>query len=153
MLAFPAMPCCLAARPCSPPPPPPQVPLGSRVQLLVQDFDRCQRQQREVLRSLVAGLQPCAARDPAQYGLLGYSCAQLPHDDSQLVEEIWPQVSSCNSSCGMWCVCWEWENLQCVFVMCGWGLDLSADARPGDCPVMSCRKMLLTVSERWAGLT
>lgn len=81
-----------------------QVPLGSRVQLLVQDFDRCQRQQREALRSLVADLQPCAARDPSQYGLLGYSCAQLPHDDSQLVEEIWPQVRSRTQLAPVLCV-------------------------------------------------
>lgn len=63
------------------------------MQLLVPDFDRCQREQREELRSIVTHLGPTANHDPAQFGLLGYSCATLQHDDSQLVEEIWPQVT------------------------------------------------------------
>lgn len=69
-----------------------QVPIGSRVQLLTQDFDRCQREQREALRSIVTHLGPAANHDPAQFGLLGYSCAQLQQDEAQMVEEIWPQV-------------------------------------------------------------
>jgi hypothetical protein len=40
----------------------------------------------------VGQLGPTANHDPAQFGLLGYSCATLQHDDSKLVEEIWPQV-------------------------------------------------------------
>lgn len=74
-------PCCVA-----------QVPIGSRVQLLMHDYDSCQRQQREELRALVSQLGPAAHSQPQQYGLLGYSCAEVPLDESQLVEEIWPQV-------------------------------------------------------------
>lgn len=69
-----------------------QVPIGSRVQLLMHDYDNCQRQQREELRNLVTQLGPAASSDPSQYGLLGYSCAEVPLDESQLVEEIWPKV-------------------------------------------------------------
>lgn len=69
-----------------------EVPLGSRVQLLVQDFDRCQQQQRQELRALVSSLPPAASRDPSQFGLLSYGCVALPHDDAQLVEDIWPKV-------------------------------------------------------------
>lgn len=69
-----------------------KVPLGSRVQLLVQDFDRCQQQQRHELRQLVSSLPPAASRDPSQFGLLSYGCVALPHDDAQLVEDIWPKV-------------------------------------------------------------
>jgi hypothetical protein len=73
----------------------PQVPIGSRVQLLTLDVDGCAREHRETLRSIVSQLGPAAAHDPSQFGLLGYSCNRLQHDDSQLVEEIWPQVCVC----------------------------------------------------------
>lgn len=73
-------------------PPNHQVPLGSRVQLLVQDFDQCVQQEKQQLSQIVSRLPPAAAADPSQFGVLGYSCVALPHDDAQLVQDIWPKV-------------------------------------------------------------
>lgn len=66
-----------------------QVPVGSRVKLLVQDFQESERQQHQQLQHAVAQLGPIAAADHHQIGLLGYSCATLPGDDgAQLVQDV-----------------------------------------------------------------
>jgi len=49
----------------------------------------------------VSSLPPAASRDPSQFGLLSYGCVALPHDDAQLVEDIWPKVCVCRGGGGL----------------------------------------------------
>lgn len=123
-----------------------QVPVGTRVQLLLQDYDGCEQQQRAALSGLSVRLRAAtaAAGVPANAaGLLSLCCAALPHDEARLLGNALGDQQVCGHKMAGSC-------LQ-LMVQCWWQLVMAA-LMPSSCAMhtacQSCLAALLPNNNR-----